>query len=66
MFLMLEDQGSRCSCLNPPLLIIYEAHGMLYSDTRNFTITRRLKKIFASVSNEICSVLVTRFLVNKW
>ena len=28
MFLVVEGQDSRCSCLNPPLLCISKAHGM--------------------------------------
>ena len=34
MFLMVEEQGSRCPCLNPPLLFISKVHRMPCSHTK--------------------------------
>ena len=50
--LVVEEQDYACSCLNPPLLFIYKAHGMLTSHTQNFIIKGTLTKTLASVSNE--------------
>ena len=52
MSLLVEEQDYTCSCLNPSLLFIYKAHGMLTSHRRNFVIKGTLTKTLASVSNE--------------
>ena len=44
VLLVVAKQNSTCSCLNPPLLFISEAHGIPCSHTRNFAIKRILKK----------------------
>ena len=50
--LVVEEQDYACSWLNPPLLFIYKAHGMLTSHTQNFVIKGTLTKTLASVSSE--------------
>ena len=52
IFLAIEEQAPTCSCLNPPLLFISNAHGILGSHTRRLTIKGTLMKRLASVSNE--------------
>ena len=52
MFLVVEEEDSPCSYLNPLLLFISKAHGILWSYTRNFTIKTTLKKRFAKASNK--------------
>ena len=48
-----------------PLLFSSKGHDLSCSYSRNFTADRTLVKAFASVSNEIGSILFTCFLVNE-
>lgn len=48
-----------------PLLFISKTHGISCSHTLNSKINKTLRKPFASVSNEISTILVTHFLNKK-
>ena len=59
MFLVVEEQDSTCPGLNCLAL----KHMTCY--TQYFAIEGTLAKTFASVSNEISPILITRFLRKK-
>ena len=64
VFLVVEEQGFRCPCLDPPLHFIYKVHGMPCSRTQKF---RTQRQQFFCMSNEgLLRVLTYVYENNSW